>query len=469
MGEDRFAEGRPPGPGRELHPDRPTHVRYLVLAAVCLLGLIAYVHRVGFASAGTFLKEDFRLSNEDWGDVMSAFLVAYAAFEVPWGLLGDKLGGRHLLTLITFGWSALTAAVALLALLPRPAAGEMALEALLFLLALRFLFGLFQAGAFPAISRVMADWMPLQERATAQGFIWMCCRLGGAVAPFLMVGLIGAFGGWEAALILASLLGVVWCALFWPWFRNRPEDTPRVNPAERQLIDAGRGTRIAGHVSWLQLFRLPSVWFLCFMYGCSGFSATFFITMLPAYLREQRGLTPGEMQWLSGLPLAFGVVACLGGGLISDAFIRRTGNRRWGRRITGIVGHAGAGLALGSTVFVHDLWALAGLLSLTFFCNDLAMGPAWASCADIGERYAGTLGGAMNTIGNLGGALGAQVAGRLMGYELTLHLGAWEGTVLVGNELVFYIFAGSFWLGSLCWLGVDVTRPLTSVIDQPEH
>jgi hypothetical protein len=139
--------------------------------------------------------------------------------------------------------------------------------------------------------------------------------------------------------------------------------------------------------------------------------------------------------------------------------IRRWGARRWGRRLTGFIGHACAGAALLATNGTDQTWALAALLSLTFFCNDLAMGPAWAACADIGGRYAGTLGGAMNTVGNLGGALGALVAGRLMGQEFVVTLGASE-FVLLGNELVFVVFACSFWLGSLCWLAVDVTQTL---------
>jgi hypothetical protein len=150
------------------------------------------------------------------------------------------------------------------------------------------------------------------------------------------------------------------------------------------------------------------------------------------------------------------VVGCLLGGLLSDAVIRRWGNRRWGRRLSGLFGHTCAGLALLATGWVEDVTALAVLLSLTFFCNDLAMGPAWACCADIGDRYAGTLGGAMNTVGNLGGALGAVIAGSLMG-KVFPHLASGG---IPGNDLMFVVFAGSFWLAALCWLGVDATRPL---------
>jgi hypothetical protein len=106
-----------------------------------------------------------------------------------------------------------------------------------------------------------------------------------------------------------------------------------------------------------------------------------------------------------------------------------------------------------STIWVRETWALAILLSAGFFFFDVAIGPAWAACADIGERSAGTLGGAMNMIGNFGAATGAAIAGALFGKEY--------GSIQ-GNDLVFVIFAASYWLGSLLWLGVDVTKPLVA-------
>lgn len=440
---------------------RATHIRYWVLAGLCLLGLIAYVHRVGFSSAGTYLKADLQISDVDWSVVMAAFLIAYAVFEVPWGLLGDRFGARHVLALVTLAWSALTAAVALLIFVPKNSLFLGWPLAVAILIALRFAFGLFQAGAFPAISRVIADWLPVQERGTAQGVLWMSCRLGGAVSPFLLVWLVEDFGGWANAFILVAVLGGFYAVLFWKWFRNRPETLKSVNAAELDTIARGRGDRSTGHgpILWREMLRSRSVWCLCLMYGFGGFSATFFITLLPAYLREHRHLSATTMTWLQGLPLACGVIGCLVGGLVSDSIIRRTGNRAWGRRLSGMIGHALAGAALLATNWVTDVWALGALLCATFFCNDLAMGPAWACCADIGERSAGTLGGAMNTVGNLGGALGALTAGYLLGKVFFLVLGANEYQV-IGNELVFVVFAASFWLASLSWLGVDVTRPL---------
>jgi MFS family permease len=162
-------------------------------------------------------------------------------------------------------------------------------------------------------------------------------------------------------------------------------------------------------------------------------------------------LSEEEAKWLSSVPLACGIVACVAGGLLSDWIVRRTGNRKWGRRWHGLVGYGCAGLAILSTIWVRDVWALGALLSAAFFFFDLTMGPAWAACADIGERHAGTVGGAMNMIGNFGAAAGAKMAGYLFGKEIG---------GFAGNEIVFVLFACSFWLGALSWLRVDVTEPL---------
>jgi sugar phosphate permease len=426
----------------------PTQVRYHVLAAVCALALIAYIHRVGFAQGGTNLKRDLGLNDQEWGYVMAAFLLAYGAFEIPWGLLGDWLGARHLLTLVTLGWSIVTAGTALVMVLPNVTFVDYALLQFAFLVGLRFLFGMFQAGAFPAISRVTADWIPMQERATAQGLVWMCSRVGGALAPFLIVWQINVLGGWESTFVTVSVLGLLWCAVFWPWFRNRPEEMPQVNAAERQRITAGRAAKSAGHgaVPWSKVLRSRSVWALCFMYGCGGFAANFFVTYLPSYLANQRQLLPDEVKVLTSLPLACGVVGCVLGGFLSDWIIRTTGNRKWGRRLNGTVGTIIAGLAYLFINWAQDTKTLAALLCVIFFCNDLAMGPAWASCADIGRRYAGTLGGAMNMVGNVAGAVAQGLAGNLF------HRGH--------PELVFIIFGCTFFLGTLCWQGVDVTKPI---------
>ena len=175
-------------------PDRPTPVRYLVLASACSLAVITYLHRVGFATASAEFKNSLGLTDNDLGWLMAAFMIGYGIFEMPWGFLGDRFGVRHTVAVIVLGGSTLTALLVLVAFLP-----PQPLLIVGFLVLLRFLFGAFQAGTFPSIARMMADWMPSTERGAAQGAIWMSSRIGGALAPLLLVWLFVSLGRLEVA------------------------------------------------------------------------------------------------------------------------------------------------------------------------------------------------------------------------------------------------------------------------------
>jgi sugar phosphate permease len=313
---------------------------------------------------------------------------------------------------------------------------------------LRFVFGAFQAGTFPAISRMMADWMPTTERGSAQGAVWMASRIGGMLAPLLLVWMFAAMGDWKIPLVVVAGLGLAWCAVFWPWFRNRPEEMPQVNRSERKLIEAGRAAvpvREHGPVPWERMVQSPSVWALCLMYGFLGFSGNFYITLLPTYLKHHRHLSSQTAGVLTALPFAFGVVACFVGGTFSDSVIRQWG-KRWGRRVVGATGLAVAGAAMLLVPWVDEVVALALLLALAFAGNDLAMGPAWAAAGDIGERYTGVLSGTMNTVASFTAFVEALVIGYLLNEEYLV--------------LPFIVLAGSYALGTLAWIGVDVRKTL---------
>ncbi|MGC8639370.1 MAG: MFS transporter [Isosphaeraceae bacterium] len=430
-------------PGLAEKTNAPSRVRFQVLALACGLAVITYIHRVGFATASAEIKEPLGLSDGDLGSLMAAFMIAYGLFEMPWGLLGDRFGVWSVLAVAILGGSALTAALPLVVYLP--AATRWVLIALL---SLRFLFGAFQAGTFPAISRMMADWIPVNERGGAQGLLWMSSRLGGAAAPSLLVWLFAVMGDWKAPLVITACLGAVWAIAFFPWFRNRPEDMPQVNEEERAIITSGRAVRSHsshGSVPWMEMIQSRSVLALFAMYGFLGYSGNFFLTLLPTYLKNHRHIDSQTVGILTSLPFACGVTACLAGGALSDLFIRRWGVR-WGRRSIGAFGLALGAVGILATTWATDVWMLGCLLCLTFVGNDLAMGPSWAAAADIGGKHTGALSGAMNMMASFTAAVAAKLTGYLFDAG---HL-----------FLPFVIFSCSYVLGALCWLGVDVTRTL---------
>jgi MFS family permease len=208
------------------------------------------------------------------------------------------------------------------------------------------------------------------------------------------------------------------------------------------------------------MLRSTNVWALWWMYGFLGFSGNFFLYMFASYLQDYRHIPKDTTMWLTVAPFACGVVACVVGGVLSDVIARRTGNRRLGRSLVGAVGMTAAGVLILVSAWVGDVRWLALIYGLTFFGNDLAMGPAWAAASEIGERHAGTLAGAMNMMGSFLGAVAAVVAGQFF-HAAAL---AEEAGDLAAREFdmtaPFAIFAASYLLGALCWLRVDATETI---------
>ena len=126
----------------------PSRVRYQVLGISCILAVLTYINRLGFNVAAPEIKSDLGLNDQDMGNLGAAFLIAYGLFQMPGGLLGDRFGGRHVLTILVLIWSFLSGIAAMGLLFP-------AAVAFAFLIGVRFLFGLFQAAQFPCLARVL--------------------------------------------------------------------------------------------------------------------------------------------------------------------------------------------------------------------------------------------------------------------------------------------------------------------------
>ncbi len=177
----------------------------------------------------------------------------------------------------------------------------------------------------------MADWMPITQHRFAQGSIWMFSRWGGALIPFLLTWLFVVCGDWPIPFVLIAGLGVLWCTVFWPWFRDRPEMAQVDGRNERSSRPAALPASEQATSFPVVEDGEPSSWALCPMASMAS-PATSSRAWLPLYIREHRHLSQYGTAWLSSLPLAAGSVACLLGGTASDWVIRPWGSRKWGRR-----------------------------------------------------------------------------------------------------------------------------------------
>ena len=149
---------------------KPTHTRYWVVVFALALAMIMYIQRVAISAAIVPIAADLHLNKAQTGVVLGAFGLSYALFEIPMGLMGDRLGVRWVLTQVVLLWSLFTALTG--------AAWNMAS-----LWAIRFLFGAGEAGCFPNLTRMLSAWLPLSERVKAQAVMWAFGRWGGALAP----------------------------------------------------------------------------------------------------------------------------------------------------------------------------------------------------------------------------------------------------------------------------------------------
>lgn len=411
----------------------PTRVRHGVLGFTLVLTAIAYLDRVCIATAAPAIKADLGLSDVEMGYVFSAFTFAYALFEVPSGWLADRFGARLMLTRIVIWWSAMTAMT-----------GWVGGFASLF--AVRFLFGAGEAGAFPSIARAYVRWLSPRERGRAFGLALMTAALGGALTQPLVVQLLERMH-WRHTFPIFGMVGCVWAVAWFWWFRDDPRDHKRVNAAELELV-GGAAPPPHGAVPWGMLLHSRNLWVICAMYFTAIYGWYFYITWLPTYLLTARGFDLKAVGWLAALPLLSIAAGVFLGGWLSDVFVRRFG-LRVGRRLTGVVGLPLAAVAVMAGMATATPMASALLLASAAGLAALGVSPAWAVCLEIGGRHSGVVTGAMNTFGNLGGALCPVVVGFCLE-----RWGSW--TVPLTTIAVLYLVAAA------CWMAIDPTRPIVA-------
>ena len=355
---------------------------------LCAVSVITFLDRLAIPVAEPGIRAELHLTPDQWGWVLSAYVLANALFEIPSGALGDKNGQRLELTRITAWWSCFTAATGWCRSFVQMAGA-------------RFLFGIGAAGAYPNAAGVISRWFPKREHAWAQGFVWGASRLGGALAPLLLVPLQRLIG-WRAIFWVMGAAGLAWSVAWWRWFRNRPEEMTGVSTAELAEIRAGRLNGEDAVVPWRRLFALPQLWLIAAAYFCYAWGSWFYFGWFTTWLIRGAGFSVGQMGLFASFPFAMGLLGNLAGGALSERLVERYGRRVTYRWVTAICLMATSGLLLGmSSVRGHA--AIVMLATLGFGVMDLMLPAAWAMCMSIGGGFGGTATGMMNTAGNLGG------------------------------------------------------------------
>lgn len=414
---------------------RPGRTRYKVVAFMVALAGVTYLDRICISTLAPLIRQDLSLSLLQMGYVFSAFAVAYAAFEVPTAWWGERIGTRRVLTRIVSWWSVFTLATA-------------TVTGYYHMLAVRFLFGAGEAGAWPNAAKTFSTWIPSQERGRVQGVFFMGAFLAGSLTPTL-VNLLEPHLGWRGVFVCFGSVGFLWAFSWRRWHRDDPGEHPQVRPEELALIRRDRRPEGGHHADAKTLRKLAgdrSAWALCWSYFSNSYGSYFVMTWLPTYLAERRGFEKGALAVFSGLPLLLSVAASLFGGLTTDFLSKRFG-LRLGRCSVGVVGYLVAGSAMVLAARAQESQPAALLIALATAASMFPLAAHWAAAIDIGREHSGVLSACMNTTGQLGSILSPYIAAYLVE-----NYSNWA--------LPLYVMAGLYVFSSLCWL---LVRPSPAV------
>lgn len=420
----------------------PTNIRYGVLALSVAMSVLFYLHRYATSSIGPTIKGELNADDAEFGRAASAFFYAYALCQIPAGLLADRIGGRVVLSICVVAWSLV---LMLVGWAPNIWLVGVGLAVL----------GVCQAAAYPTAAGYLKHWMPLSSRGFANGLVTMGGRAGHMLATFgtpllvfCVLSLTGwSVGGWRVVFFLYGLLGLVWTALFWGYFRDRPGEHPHCNAGEVALIAGGQPTQTeaAPPIPWGKLLSSGNLWLICGINFFQNIAWIFLAAWPVTYLNKVYGVPEVQAGTFGALIALFGVLGNLGGGFATDRFVQELG-QPWGRRMTGLLG-PGVACGLYSVCFFGEgLYTMIALFAAIWFFLDFELGARWGICQDFGGRYVATIVGFANMCGNLGAGIFLQTIGELG------KAGKWE--------YLFAISCGALLCTVLCWLFIDPRTPV---------
>jgi MFS transporter, ACS family, hexuronate transporter len=412
-------------------------IAILVSAAIA----ISYFDRQTLPVAIQAIGKDIPLTNEQFSDLNSAFLLTYALMYVGGGKLTDALGTRLGFTLVMIFWSLACASHAL-------AVGFFSL------LASRLLLGIGEGGGFPSATRVVAEWFPIRERSTSMGIINAGTAVGGyAAAPLIAIILLHLH--WRWLFVITGAFGILW-TFAWRKIYFPPQSHPQLSAAERAKIesifepsagDASVVPKPSPKIRWLDLLRIRESWGLVLAKFLTDGAWYFYLFWLPKYLYDARGFDIKAVGKLAGIPFLAAGIGCLLGGWFSSHLVRRAFSLGVARKLA-----LGLSAAVMPLVFFipHARIALVFVIfSLAYFGQQ-----SWSTLVMVlpTDLFPQSVVGAVAGLVGFGGAMGGIVFGELVGYLLDHGFG-WG---------VVFGLAGTFHVIAFCviLLMVPAVKPL---------
>ena len=416
-------------------------IRWRILSFLFGFGLLAYLQQKTITVAAEQMMPRLHLSQVEIGWLEWAFVIGYAAFQMPGGMFGQRFGARRTFVIISL--------VAFAAMMVLPAAPELFAGQVLFavLFCAQLVLGLSQAAIFPVSAGVFTDWFPPRRWALVQGLQTMGMQLGAAITPALIAPLM-IFGGWQWAVTWTTLPALLLIA-GWAWYgRNNPREHPAVGPTE--LAEIGTPSvelptpKLTRARVW-HIFKDRNALLLFVSYVCMNYVFYLISNWVFLYLVQERHLSVAESGFVAAAPPLGAALGAGLGGVITGSLCKWLGYR-WGYRLVPLIAMPVAGILLLVTTHLDNAYLAVIALTICYCTVELTEASYWGCVMSVGRADAMTVSGFMNTGGNLGGIIGIPIVAHLSGDHL------WNAAFLLGTGFAL--------ASAVCWFWIDSDRPV---------
>lgn len=407
-------------------PPRFRHsLRWLIGALLFTSTVVNYIDRQTLSILAPFLKVDFHWTNADYAAIVIAFRISYSLGQAFCGRLIDRVGTRSGITLTV-------AAYSLVSMLTPLARG---LHSFAFF---RFLLGAGESANWPAATKAVSEWFPKSERGLATALFDSGSSVGGAIAPFLILGIYTRWG-WRPAFVVPGILGILWLIL-WRWLYYPPEIHPYISTEERNMILTERppSTSLAKvSLPWRALLKIPQTWGVIVARTFTD-PVWFFITdWFPIYLIAKGFDLRGSLiaVWVPFVAADLGNFA---GGAATGYLIKRGWALGNARKAVVVAGGFGMTLLI-PAIFSSNLYVITALFALSTFSYAAFSTIAHVLSTDL---FPGNLVASVSGLGGTGSGLGTIAAFLLVGRVADAHQAAAThsfDSILVAGGLIPFV------------------------------
>jgi len=389
--------------------------RWLIMSLIFFAYILNFMDRSALSYVIEPLQKEFGLNNAEFGILYSAFGISYLVMTIVGGLLVDRMGSRKILSVFSALWSVVS--------------GMMAIASGFFsILIIRIALGIAEGPAFPALTRVSTDWLPIQERARALAISLAAIPLASVIgAPFIS-NLVLLFG-WKFMFVTLCGLGLIWSGLWWVIFRDKPEDCTFISKEELYLIQkTPRKVKPQIPLKYFlkYLSHQPQLITAYLAYFCLGYLLSFSVSWWPGYLNQTFHLDLKHIGWLLCIPWLSATISILLGGNLSDKIWVKTECIIKARFNLIIICHLCAAIAFIPLVLKPSITLAMLSIALGLGFGLMPIAAFYAINSDLAPEYAGTSQGLMSSC--LG--IASFISPALTGY-LTQHYGHFDEAILV--------------------------------------